>query len=419
MFMLPASLCADGTVSDTSPTALLDKLNKTAGLITFATNGTYGLSNWVVRTNTMIDGTGYNVTITASDLARIFTITNNITLTLTNVTLKSGKNAQGAAIYTATNKAGANGTAGSGGHIAGGNGGNGGAAFGGAIYNNQGTNTFIFCTFTNNVATAGNGGNGGNGYNGLGGDGGSGGAGGAASGGVIYNNGVKAFTTINGCFFVHNGVLAGSGGLGGNGGSGSIPGDTGAGGNGSIALGGVIYNSVSARVNVVNTTFFNNVAYGGNTAPQGFTSTGTSNNGQNGGSAYGGAIDSAGYLNLTNCTIFENACVGGNGGDIIHDAAATAGAGGNVGGAGIANTGIFVAKNCTIATNDAFAGTNGVNQVTSIAAERSVRPSTTRFSNTALARTIPARSSMAASTSALTRAARLRRPTAFQRQMLR
>ena len=115
----------------------------------------------------------------------------------------------------------------------------------------------------------------------------------------------------------------------------------------------------------IDTTFARNFAFGGNTAPQGFSSIGLSQNGQNGGSAYGGAIDSVGFLNLTNCTLITNQCIGGKGGDTQHDTSATAGAGGNVGGAAIANTGIFIAKNCTIATNNAIAGADGINQANS------------------------------------------------------
>lgn len=382
MLALLVTARADGTVSDSTSLGLEDKLKETSGLITFATNGNYQLTNWVVRTNTMIDGSGYNVTITANSHSRIFTISTNVTLTLTNVTLSGGKTNQGAAIYnnggilvcsnvtfvgnSATNASGANGTAGSGGHIAGGTGANGGASYGGAIYNNQGPMTLIFCTFTNNTASAGNGGNGGNGYNGLGGDGGDAGAGGPASGGAIFNNGVNAVTTIGGCFFVTNTALAGSGGIGGSPGSGgSIPGNTGSGGSGSIGLGGAIYNSAGATLTITNSSFVNNYSAGGNTMAQGFTFSGSSANGQPGGSAYGGALDSLGALNLTNCTIYLNGCVGGRGGDVVHDTAATAGSGGNAGGAAVASAGIFFAKNCTIATNDAVAGTNGVNQVNS------------------------------------------------------
>ena len=98
MFSLVASPRASGVVTDGSTTGLYDKLQVTAGLITFATNGTFVLNNWVVGTNTMIDGSGYSVTITANNLGRIFTINSNITLTLTNVTLTGGKTNQGAAI---------------------------------------------------------------------------------------------------------------------------------------------------------------------------------------------------------------------------------------------------------------------------------------------------------------------------------
>jgi hypothetical protein len=374
ILFLPGSVRADAVITDPSQLSVSTLTN--GGLISILTNVTLTVSNVVIATNTQIDATGFNATFSGGNLARIFTIKSGITLTLTNVTLTGGRNPQGAAIYVntngvlmcsnvvfnannATNRAGAGGTAGSGGHIAGGAGANGAAGLGGAIYNNQGILFLNYCLFTNNLAAGGNGGKGGDGYNGLGGAGGAGGAGGPAYGGAIYNN--LGHATITGSFFANNNSLAGSGGLGGNGGSGSIPGPTGAGGNGSISEGGAIYNTARTIVNLTNSSFIGNGAYGGNTAPQSVTYNGLSSNGQNGGSAYGGAVATLGTNNMENCTIYLNSCQGGTGGDTL--GSATAGAGGNVGGAGIANSGIFLSRNCTIATNNAFAGTNGVCQV--------------------------------------------------------
>jgi len=344
------------------------------GLITFQTNGTFIVSNsFTIRTNTQIDATGLNVVLTGNNATRLFYISNNVTLTLINLQLTGGKNAQGAAIYNnlgtlfasnvvfvgnnATNASGAKGANGSSGHIAGNAGGNGAAGEGGAIFSNKGLLILTNCTFTNNLAAGGNGGNGGDGYSGLGGDGGAGGDGGVGLGGAIYSTGTNY---LIGCYFVGNGVFGGSGGTGGSGGSGPVSGDSGAGGQGNAGAGAAIYLLTGGVLRVTNTSFVANQVFGGPSAPQAITAGGISSDGKNGGGALGGAVENIGNFYAENCTFFTNSCLGGAGGNTLGDPSVSAGTGGSAVGGAVANAGTFLALNCTFATNNVTGGTNGL-----------------------------------------------------------
>ncbi|MDB6056577.1 MAG: filamentous hemagglutinin family N-terminal domain protein, partial [Verrucomicrobiales bacterium] len=346
------------------------------GKFTFETNGTFVITNSIaIRTNTEIDATGLNVVLSGGNVTRLFAVTNAM-LKLTSLQITAGKNPLGGAIYNnngtiaasnvvfasnnATNARAANGANGSSGNIDGGNGGAGGAGEGGAIFSNHGSLLLTNCTFTNNLAAGGIGGTGGNGFNGVGGFGGDGGGGGIALGGAIYSTGTN---TIIRCYFVNNVAYGGSAGAGGAAGTGPVSGSTGVGGQGNAGAGGAIYIPAGGILNLTNSSFVANRAYGGDSAPQSLSGNGTSANGKSGGGGLGGAIDNLGIFWAENCTFWTNSCIGGAGGATLGDPNATAGAGGTAVGGAIANVATFVARNCTFATNNAIGGTNGVSPI--------------------------------------------------------
>jgi uncharacterized repeat protein (TIGR01451 family) len=267
---------------------------------------------------TFIDGTGTNW---------IFSISNNVNVTLQNIKLTGGAAASGSAINNNgfctvvnclfENNAAANGENGESSYsYGGGNGGNG--SDGGAIYN-TGTLTVINSTFTKN--SAGNGGSGGNGGEGRmdfdGGKGGDSGSGG--SGGAIYNTG-KA-TIINSRFSQNSAGNGGNGGNGGDGGTGGlfVPSDSngGHGGLGGIGgSGGAIYNT--GTLIITNTTLLNNTAgIGGNggSGGKGGVAKYGGDGGNGGSSGQGGAVYNKGILAITSSSITYNSVkTGGSGG---------------------------------------------------------------------------------------------------------
>ncbi len=204
--------------------ALLDAMD--GDTIAFAVTGAITLAGGelAVTNSLAISGPGAtNLAVSGNNGGRVFNIASNAVVTISDLTIRNGKAANGAA--------GANGDTGQPGSP-GGAGSN-----GGGIYN-AGNLTLIRCVVRNNAA--GNGGNGGDGGTGnsVGGNGGNGGRGG--SGGGVYNAGTL---TLSACTFSDN--AAGNGGNGGSGGSGGSVG--GAGGNGGRGgSGGGLLSTVGA-----------------------------------------------------------------------------------------------------------------------------------------------------------------------------
>src|SRR5581483_3440030 len=219
--------------------------------ITLASNQTFNIHG-----NLLVDGGSNNVTFSGSEIARIFHVFPQASLTLRNVQLYNGLAPDGGAVYNegsllvsncvfggniATNTSGAaggtrsssgNGTAGAPGL----------PASGGAIYSAAtGSLAVFYSKLTNNSARAGNGGNGGDGAAQFvfGDNGGSGGAGASANGGAIFS--VSPSNFIYASIFQGDSCLCGAGGLGGSPGSGRFSGRGGAGGAGASGAGGAIY----------------------------------------------------------------------------------------------------------------------------------------------------------------------------------
>ncbi len=221
----------------------------------------------------------------------------------------------------------------------------GGDAFGGAVYV-SGTGWSASITgsqLSNNTATGGNGAAGpqganGSGTNAVGLAGDTGGQGGTAEGGAAFFSRNGTSLTITSSSFASNGAKSGNGGTGGQGGTGTgsaAGGAGGTGGQGGEAVGGAVFiSSGGTPITVLNSSFTNNTALGGNGANGG---TG-GNGGPTGAGGVGGAAGSAsvqpiegggmvvfgGNLTMLNTTLGHNTAQGGNSG--------TGGTGGVAGG---------------------------------------------------------------------------------------
>ena len=272
------------------------------GTVVFACSGTLALSNTiVVSTNTLILGSGYNVTIDGSNSVQLFQVNTNVTLEIHDLIL-----ANGASI-------GASGVDGSSQPVSGSPG------FGGGILNGGGTVTLIGCTLTNLTAVGGNGGTtlfanptaGGNGY-----------------GAAICNLG--GILNLTNCAFYGNQARGGVGSTYASFGS--------SGGNCGQAWGGAIY-SDGGMVGLSHVLFSGNLASGG------------SSSSCFGGNAAGGALFSRNsQLIVTGSSLMGNGALGGAG----------AGSGDGLGGAlylSADSTAIF--QHCSFVTNGANGAYSG------------------------------------------------------------
>ena len=369
------------------------------GTVTFASNGVIVLSSTITnQVDTVLDGTGRQVTISGSNACGAFFISSNINFSVLNLTIANGLRDTGAGIYNdggtvsvrncffvGNNAVGADGLwiahnpggDGSGGALFnagqatianstfvtnaawGGDGGissgEGGFGLGGAIYN-LGLLKIIDCSFLWNLAQGGGGGAGHSGFpsppSGVGGIGGNG------NGGAVYNAGLLA---VSGSSFLHDAALGGAGGAGGDGGITSTSPTAGAnGGLGGDGNGSVLFNAGSASI--VNCTLaFNSGAGGpggaggrGSEPPVPKYSGGSGGSGGTGGSGFGAIADTTGQIFLTNCTLAFNLDTAGSGG-AAGSAGGPPGVPGSPGGSGSAS-GVLKANggalvNTLLATN--------------------------------------------------------------------
>ena len=367
-----------GVVTNFTQTDFLIALTN-GGPVTFLTDGTLTVTSTVpILTNIVIDGAGHsviisgggstNVTDTNMVGVRVFFVTNNVTLTLRNITISSGRSTNGAGIYNAGNVNMSNcvlaaniaigAVAKNGLHgkdfdppvdYNGKDGGNGTLGMGGGIYN-LGTVSITNSIISGNGAGGSSGGSGGNGGRG-GGRGGDGGNAALGAGGGIYNLGTVFVTNST---FVSNVAGGGDGGLGGLADNVFLDGASGI---GAAGYGGGIFNLGALTIN--NSTFFRNTVVGGDTghaADKGLDES----DGGNGGSAFGGGIYNRGTANITNSTFTDNISRGGKGGDVFIRNLANAGNGGAARGGAIYNSNSVVIVNCTIATNNTVGGERGI-----------------------------------------------------------
>jgi hypothetical protein len=360
----------------------LEAALRDGGIVSFGIDATIPLTNSIViSTHTVIDGNGRSVTLDGQNRSRHFVVTNGATLRLVRLALINGRFFGG----DATN-------------------GPGNPGLGGAIYNAGGTLELIDCNFSNNLAVAGNGRPPVNPD-----EPGSSADGGPAYGGAIYS--AHGRVSVTNCIFASNGARAGSGTVGGQG-----PYTH----KGGASFGGAIY-STNGYLTIVGARFETNLAqggasasrkflieggigYGGALAQEGSTSTvrrsvfaGNKALGAYSGSACGGALFHAnGEVRLEETLFTSNTAVGGSSGgwwgpDISFGGSALGGAvlnqsgklefrnsaivlnqahggpaissffsaaqGGSADGGGIFNRGELALINCTVAENDAIAGT--------------------------------------------------------------
>ncbi|HYS46786.1 MAG TPA: choice-of-anchor Q domain-containing protein, partial [Rhizomicrobium sp.] len=339
-----------------------------------------------IDVDTTIDAQGHAVTLSGNQQMLVFNVAAGVNFTSLGLTITSGMNTNGGALYVNANATvlltnctlagnsaiGPNGVAGaSGANSASGDGGSGqsGTAgspgFGGAIFN-LGNLALLNCTLVTNTATGGIGGGGGNGGNGggqlaHGGNGGNGGAGAVALGGAIYH--VGGALLVSNCTFSGNSAIGGSGGAGGTNGTGFTPGLAGSGGPGASGSGAGLYSNQTNTV--LNCTFSDNAAQGGNSAAGGTASNGTGITGAPGADSSGGGIYLAGRGMVVNCTFFNDKATGGGGGNGGNGAGqlsqgGNGGNGGNGAGGGLYNTGFCGVTNCTFSKGSAVGGTNGL-----------------------------------------------------------
>jgi hypothetical protein len=339
-----------------------------------------------INFNLTIDAQGHNVTVSGDGSFLLFSVgqelqldTSQITFEVYGVGFSGGSNTNGGAFYiddfssvlfsnctfAGNIAAGTNGLDGVNGANSGtGNGGtgtngkNGSAAYGGAIYSLGGLG-LLNCSFVTNSATGGSGGNGGNGGTGAenAGSGGNGGAGAQGNGGAVYNAGTDM--VVSNCTFSGNSVQGGDGGTGGAKGASGFGGLAGNGATGAAASGAAIYST--APIIVVNSTFNDNTAQGGNSAAGGLQVNGNGSAGANGGNSFGGGIYAAGSA-VTNCTFYHNNAAGGAGGDGGNGNfnAGAGGNGGNAAGGGLYSLNGTAVVSCTFSNCNAIGGTNGI-----------------------------------------------------------
>ncbi len=376
MFALFGRQLAAQTNIITSPSAVNIRNALTAGgTILLHFNGTVTLSTPLVISvdGTIMDATGYTVSISGNNVSQVFQVATNVHFTASSFTIANGK------VAAANGANGSNGSGNQGNGIGnnGNNGSNGGNGLAGAV-KNMGISTWVNCSFLNNSAVGGNGGTGGSGANGInssaGGNGGNGGGGGSAYGGAIYN--LSAIVLSN-CTFAGNTVVAGNGAAGGTNGTLQFSGTPfpGNGGFGGAAAGASLYNLASASATIFGCTFSSNSIQAGNTqtlgGSYGANGNGTDNggNGNPGGSATGGGICNLGTNSIINSSFYANIVTGGNGGNgenacppygFFGTYGGAGGAGGSGLGGNIYNSGVMGVTNSTIAVGVVYGGTGGL-----------------------------------------------------------
>ena len=298
--------------------ATLDQALCSNSVVNFGFDGRVNItSTKVIIADTVLDGTGHNVTLDGSNTVRLFAVNPGVRLVLRKLTITNGRGITG-----------------------------------GGVNNNGGSVTVTDCTFIHNVASdvwdAGTFSAGGAIYScsnatlvvsnsifvgnaAYGASGAAGGFGGAgANGRVAYGGAICSWASMAlvNCTFFQNVVSGGTGGAGGSGSHGYWyhcgafsqcwqPGaDGGRGGDGGAAIGGSVhyctYNCTGCTTGVVlNVTMSHGYAYGGSAGASG--TGGDNNNGPgNPGLSNGGNLEScAGPLLIRN-TIIANAIQGGN-----------------------------------------------------------------------------------------------------------
>ena len=323
------SVVVAGTTPVATPTeAALRAALAGSAPVTFACDGTIFLSNALSITNdTLLDGSGHQVTINGSGLVRVFSISPSVTLILRNLTIANGLAVgSGGGVYNGGGTLNAEQCTFPGnvayqpatGQNADGSGTDGSAASGGAIYS-AGAVTLDRCALTENHAVGGGGGAGHSAWGQA--QPRRGGNGGIGTGGAIHNTSAM---TLHACLLSSNGAIGGLGGPGSDGIEALDPENQtgGLGGLGGEASGGALYNGGTATA--INCSVVGNAETGSAGGRGGRGGARILNahlyvgfpggNGGNGGSGVGAIADPGGLLHLVNCTVAGNSAAAGSGG---------------------------------------------------------------------------------------------------------
>ena len=416
----PALLFPRGLVLTNSEIALREAMTG-GGTVTFACDGTITLASTITNvSDTVLDGSGHQVTISGNRAVRVFSVTTNVHFSVVNLTIADGTSLGGSAILNLGGIVNLNGVAicsntaasivpndaltpaASGGAIFN----RGGIinatncsftansaqlssslnyyappVYGGAIYNEAGQLNLRACVFVSNHAF-GAAASPGNTYPGA-----------PSQGGAIYNSGTA---TLDLCTLAGNSANGGGGGrqfntgLSGQEGSGgaifnqgtltvdrtTLCGNTTTGGGGGAggtdmqghgyggAFGGEAKGGGICHLGslcITRSTLVSNVVAGGWAGPGGPSATGSSSDGGAGGyggSGFGGALLNAGQASLVNCTVAFNTGQGGGGGAGGYGVSGGAGGNGGYGFGGVDGT--CNLTNCTLASNQGIPGPGGV-----------------------------------------------------------
>jgi hypothetical protein len=241
------------------------------GPVTFACDGTITLSDTIViGTDTVLDGSGHQVTISGGDAVRVFSVRTNVSFEVINLTIAHGFGRMGGGIL------------------------------------NLGTLAAEHCTFYANSA--------------VGDVGANGGVGGEGDGGAVCNLGILDARDST---FLSNSVSGGQGGKGSDGIFIMYPYPGGPGGLGGAGNGSGLFNAGVATV--AKSTFTGNIAMGGAGGSGGAGSRAIydlgapmrgadGGNGGQGGSAGGAVSSTSNSCLLTNCTLAFNSGIKGAGG---------------------------------------------------------------------------------------------------------
>lgn len=311
------------------------------GLVTFACEGTIALAGTITNAvNTTLDASGHQITISGSDVLRVFYVDTNTTLTIANLTIANGRAEFGAGIHNRGGTVNLRGTTmranmaiASGGQ-------------GGALYNWGGMVNATNCEFLGNLAQSRT--------NSLTGN---------AEGGAVFNR--QGEVSLHNCIFSGNRASAALA----SGSPPSIPPVTGANG-----CGGVVCNLGTLKISFC--TFLDNYAkgglggegYPGGTQPPGYDGSPVPFWGGTGGDGYGGAVFSTGPLWLYGCSFVGNLATGGGGGRGGQGGlglyGATSGGLGGSGGGGFGaalftSGGMAQIANCTMVSNNCAGGIGG------------------------------------------------------------
>lgn len=390
---------------------------RNGGTINFGCDGTIVLTSTLqITTDTVLDGTGHNVSLSGGGAVRVMYVATNLNLVVKHLTIADGRlqgtnGVIGETVYGA-------GIFNDGGHVQlldcnvsnnvamGGNNSrtvvslvSAGDAVGGGIYNRYGSLSISNCIIAQNSCTGGAAGAGGTppfhpiDGGGLGGGIFSKGStliiknselhGNNANGGTTTGDDRTGGTAAGGALFVEDGSVAIDGTVFANNSStgGLVAGFS---TSGSASGGGAYFTNCTATVSL--TRFSTNNCTAGNSGRYG--SAGLATGGAlfnasdltvidssflgnsslagsvwgNGGESSGGAIGNVATLSINRSTLVENSALGGKGGGIVF----TAYPGGNGKGGGIYNSGNLDATNTTVVSNHARGGLGGVSPSNSL-----------------------------------------------------